>query len=162
MRAVLQRVTRASVSVDGEVISSIKKGLLILIGVAEGDTAADAARVAKKAAELRIFSDKEDRFSISLLRSGGEALVVSQFTLLADVRRGRRPNFAGAAKPDVAEPIVAAFAAALRELGVAVAKGRFRSYMQVSLENDGPVTIVLDTAEMDRPRRGSHASQQKG
>ena len=152
MLAVLQRVTRASVSVDGDEISSIKSGLLILVGVATGDQQRDAERLAKKAADLRIFGDDQDRFNISLVESGGAALVVSQFTLLADVRKGRRPSFVAAAKPEEAAPLVDAFAQALRDLGVEVAMGRFGNYMQVSLENDGPVTILLDTADLDRPR----------
>ena len=153
MRVVLQRVTSASVSVEGEIVSSIGPGMLLLVGVGDGDSAEDAARIAKKAADLRIFSDDQDRFNVSLLESGGEALVVSQFTLLADVRKGRRPSFVAAAQPDEALPIVDAFAQALRALGVQVATGRFGTYMQVSLENDGPVTIILDSAELDRPRR---------
>ncbi len=153
MRVVLQRVTSASVTVEREIVSSIGPGMLLLVGVGDGDSAEDAARIAKKAADLRIFSDEQDRFNVSLLESGGEALVVSQFTLLADVRKGRRPSFVAAAKPDEALPIVDAFAQALRDLGVQVATGRFGTYMQVSLENDGPVTIVLDSAELDRPRR---------
>ena len=163
MLAVLQRVTRAAVAVDGETISSIDVGLLVLVGVAQGDRPEDAVKLAKKAADLRIFSagsnDKADRFSVSLLDSGGEALVVSQFTLLADVRKGRRPSFVAAASPDEAAPLVDAFAQALRDLGVAVQTGRFGSYMQVSLENDGPVTIILDTADLDRPRRGGQTRQ---
>ena len=159
MLAVLQRVTRASVAVDGETIASIKAGLLVLIGVAQEDRPEDAVKLAKKAADLRIFSDEDDRFSVSLLDSGGEALVVSQFTLLADVRKGRRPSFVAAASPDEAAPLVDAFAQALRDLGVAVQTGRFGSYMQVSLENDGPVTIILDTADLDRPRRGGQTRQ---
>ncbi len=155
MRVVLQRVNSASVSVDGEVISSIGPGLLLLVGVADGDTEGDAQRVAEKAAGLRIFRDEEDKYNLSLLESGGEALVVSQFTLLADVRKGRRPSFTGAAKPEDAAPIVDAFSDVLRGLGVSVSKGRFREYMQVNLENDGPTTIILDTAELDRPRRSS-------
>ena len=155
MRVVLQRVNSASVSVDGEIVSSIGRGLLLLVGVADGDTAEDARRVAKKAADLRVFRDEDDKYNLSLLESGGEAIVVSQFTLLADVRKGRRPSFTGAAKPDDAAPIIDAFSNALRALGVDVGTGRFREYMQVRLENDGPTTIILDTAELDRPRRSS-------
>jgi D-tyrosyl-tRNA(Tyr) deacylase len=155
MRAVLQRVKRASVSVGGEVVASIGPGLLILVGVAAEDTPEEAARIAKKAADLRIFSDAQDKFNVSLLETGGEAIVVSNFTLFADVRKGRRPSFAGAAAPADAAPIVDAFADALRGLGVNVGTGRFGNYMQVSIENDGPVTIVLDTEDLDRPRRAS-------
>ncbi|MEX2159460.1 MAG: D-aminoacyl-tRNA deacylase [Dehalococcoidia bacterium] len=153
MRAVLQRVTRASVSVDGEVLASIGPGLVVLVAVAIGDTPEGAQRLARKTAELRIFAAGDNRFEGSLLDTGGVALVVSQFTLLADVRKGRRPSFANAAAPDVASQLVDAFAAALRELGVSVAEGRFGAHMVVELENDGPVTIVLDTADLDRPRR---------
>ncbi len=160
MLAVLQRVTRTSVTVDGDEISSIGSGLLILVGVATGDQQRDAERLAKKAADLRIFGDDQDRFNISLVESGGAALVVSQFTLLADVRKGRRPSFVAAAKPEEAAPLVDAFAQALRDLGVEVAMGRFGHYMQVSLENDGPVTILLDTADLDKPRRGGQARRQ--
>ena len=134
MLAVLQRVTRASVAVEGETISSINAGLLLLVGVAAGDTREDAAKLAKKSADLRMFgdvadrfsggsSDKADRFSVSLLDTGGQALVVSQFTLLADVRKGRRPSFVAAASPDDAAPLVDAFAPTLRELGVPVEDG---------------------------------------
>lgn len=153
MRVVLQRVTRASVSVDGEVISSIGPGLLLLVGVGEGDDDADAKRIAAKCAEMRIFSDDEGRINLSLLDTGGEALVVSQFTLLADVRKGRRPSFDAAARPETAEPVVEAFAEELRRLGVATQTGRFGAKMAVDLVNDGPVTIVVDSADLDRPRR---------
>ncbi|HUF53398.1 MAG TPA: D-aminoacyl-tRNA deacylase [Dehalococcoidia bacterium] len=153
MRVVLQRAARASVSVDGETIASIGPGLLMLVGVSEGDNAGEAARIAGKCAEMRIFSDDEGRFNLSLLDTGGEALVVSQFTLLADVRRGRRPSFDGAARPKIAEPIVEAFVAELRRLGVGTQTGRFGAKMAVELVNEGPVTIVVDSAELDRPRR---------
>jgi D-tyrosyl-tRNA(Tyr) deacylase len=153
MRAVLQRVTRAAVTIDGETVGTIGPGLVVLLGVARGDGPAEARRLATKTAELRIFADDESHFSRSLLETGGAALVVSQFTLLADVRKGRRPSFAAAAPPDEASRLVDAFAEALRELGVSVATGRFGARMLVELENDGPVTIVLDTADLDRPRR---------
>jgi D-tyrosyl-tRNA(Tyr) deacylase len=154
MRVVLQRVRQASVAVDDEVIASIGRGLLLLVGAAEGDDDAEARKLAVKCAEMRIFSDEEGRFNRSLLDIGGEALVVSQFTLLADVRRGRRPSFVGAAAPEAAEPLVEAFAAALREAGVPVQTGRFGAKMMVSLVNDGPVTVVVDSEAMERPRRG--------
>jgi len=153
MRAVLQRVSRATVAIEGETVAAIGPGLLLLVGVAQGDGPEEARRLATKAAELRIFADGEQRFSRSLLESGGEALVVSQFTLLADVRKGRRPSFVAAATPEEASGLVDGFADALRALGVRVAAGRFGAHMQVELENDGPVTIVLDTAELDRSRR---------
>ena len=154
MRAVIQRVLRAAVRVEGETVGSIGPGLLVLVGVAEGDGPEQARRLAEKTSELRVFSDDEGRFNRSLVESGGEALVVSQFTLLADVRKGRRPSFTRAAAPEVASGLVDAYAAALRELGVRVAAGRFGAHMVVELENDGPVTLVVDTDDLERPRRG--------
>jgi D-tyrosyl-tRNA(Tyr) deacylase len=153
MRAVLQRVTSASVTVEGSPVASIGPGLLILLGVAQGDTEEHARKLAAKAAELRIFAGQEGRFDRSLIESGGEALVVSQFTLLASTRKGRRPSFSNAAKPEEAEPLVEAFANALGSLGVATQTGRFGAHMLVSLENEGPVTLVLDTEELEKPRR---------
>ncbi len=169
MRAVLQRVTRASVSIDGEIVGSIGPGLLVLLGVADGDTPGHADRLAAKVVGLRVFADPSTslkagspaphRFSRSLAESGpdgqaGEALVVSQFTLLADVRNGRRLSFLDAAAPDVAAPLVERFSDALRALSVRVATGRFGAHMLVELENDGPVTLVIDTADLGRSRRG--------
>ncbi len=153
MRVVLQRVSKASVSVDGDLAASIGGGLLLLVGIAQGDTEAEAKRLAQKCVEMRIFPDDHGRFNLSLLDVRGEALVVSQFTLLADLRRGRRPSFAGAAAPEVAERLVEAFSSAIRDAGVRVETGRFGAKMAVELVNDGPVTIVLDTADLDRPRR---------
>ena len=154
MRVVVQRVSRASVSVDGETVASIGRGLLLLVGAAQGDGEKEARRLARKCAELRIFSDAEGKFNLSLLDVGGEALVVSQFTLLADTRRGRRPSFVGAAAPETGEPLVEAFSAAMREEGVPTQAGRFGAKMTVELVNEGPVTIVLDSADFERPRRG--------
>ncbi len=154
MKAVIQRVTEASVSVGDETVGRIGPGLVVLLGVAQGDTATDACRLAEKTAGLRIFSDAEGRFNLSLLDTGGEALVVSQFTLLADSRKGRRPSFTGAAPPEEAKPLVGEYENALRRLGVRVAGGRFGAHMQVEILNDGPVTIILDSAELERPRRG--------
>ncbi len=154
MRIVVQRVASASVTVDGESVGAIGRGLLLLVGVAAGDDAALAQRLAAKCAEMRVFSDDAGTFDQSLLDAHGEALVVSQFTLLADTRRGRRPSFTDAAAPDIAAPIVDAFVAALRALGVSVATGRFGAKMAVSLVNDGPVTILIDSDELDRSRRG--------
>jgi D-tyrosyl-tRNA(Tyr) deacylase len=154
MKAVIQRVACASVAVDGETIASIGPGLLLLVGVAEGDDEAEAKRIAGKCAELRIFSDDDGRFNPSLLDTGGEALLVSQFTLFADIRRGRRPSFDAAARPETAEPLVGAFAAELRRLGVATQTGRFGAKMTVELVNDGPVTVIVDSADLDSPRRG--------
>ncbi len=155
MRIVLQRVARASVTVDGETVGTIGRGLLLLVGVAVGDDEATARRLAAKCAEMRLFPDDAGRFDRSLLDISGEALVVPQFTLLAGVRRGRRPSFTAAAAPDIAAPLVDAFADALRAAGVPVAAGRFGAMMQVELVNDGPVTVVVDSAELDRPRRGA-------
>jgi D-tyrosyl-tRNA(Tyr) deacylase len=154
LRIVLQRVTRASVRIDGETVGAIDGGLLLLVGVADGDDEATARRLAQKCAEMRIFADDEGRFNRSLLDISGAALVVSQFTLLADVRKGRRPSFTDAAAPEVASALVDAFADALREMGVRVESGRFGAHMEVELVNDGPVTIVLDSGDLDRPRRG--------
>jgi D-tyrosyl-tRNA(Tyr) deacylase len=154
MKAVIQRVSRASVEVDGQGVGVIGRGLLVLLGVAQGDAADDARMLAQKTAEMRIFEDAEGRFNLSLLDIAGEALVVSQFTLLADTRRGRRPSFTDAAPPEAAAPLVREFEDALRALGVTVAGGRFGAHMQVDLLNDGPVTIILDTTDLQRPRRG--------
>ncbi|MCI0815003.1 MAG: D-tyrosyl-tRNA(Tyr) deacylase [Chloroflexi bacterium] len=154
MNVVLQRVAGASVTVGGEAIASIGPGLLLLVGVADGDDEQESRRIAAKCAEMRIFSDDDGRFNLSLIETGGEALVVSQFTLLADVRRGRRPSFDAAARPEAAEPLVAAFAEELRRLGVETRTGRFGAKMSVDLVNDGPVTIVIASADLDRPRRG--------
>ena len=154
MRAVLQRVHSARVLVDGEVVGAIRRGVLVYVGVAAGDTTTEAEWLAGKLAVLRIFASEERPIDHSLLDVGGAALVVSQFTLLADTRRGRRPSFTGAAPPEVAEPLVGAVVEALRVSGVEVATGRFGAMMQVESTNDGPVTIVLDSADRERPRRG--------
>jgi len=145
MRALIQRVSRASVSIDGSIVGEIGAGLLILVGVARGDGINDALRLARKTAELRIFADEAGRFDRSLLEIGGGGMVVSQFTLLADTRRGRRPSFTGAAAPAEAAPLVQRFAANLGELGIEVQTGRFGAHMLVSLENDGPVTVMLES-----------------
>ena len=146
MRAVCQRVSRAQVTVAGDAVASTGSGLLVLLGIADGDAAADAERMAGKVARLRIFEDKEGRFAQSLLDLGGEALVVSQFTLLADSRRqkGTRPDFSGAAPKEQAEPLYERFCEALESEGVPVQRGVFGAYMAVELVNDGPVTIILD------------------
>ena len=147
MRALLQRTTGASVRVDDEVVATIGDGLVILIGVGPDDDEATADALARRVAELRIFRDEEGRTNRSLLDVRGEAVVVSQFTLFADTRRGRRPGFTGAAPPDQAERLYRRFAAALSDLGVRVETGRFGAEMAVELVNDGPFTIWLDTAE---------------
>jgi D-tyrosyl-tRNA(Tyr) deacylase len=139
--------------VEGETVGAIGRGLVVLLGVAGGDTPDEADKLARKTAELRIFPDAAGRFDLSLLDMGGEALVVSQFTLLADMRRGRRPDFTAAAQPNDAEPLVERYASALRQMGVPVATGRFGAHMQVEIHNDGPVTILLDTLDLSRPRR---------
>lgn len=144
MRAVVQRVSRAEVRVDGSVVGRCGHGLLVLLGVARGDAAADAIRLAGKIARLRVFPDDEGRFDRSVVDGGGGALVVSQFTLLADTRKGNRPSFTAAAAPDEAAPLVDAFCDALRAEGLQVATGLFGAQMEVELVNDGPVTIVLD------------------
>lgn len=154
MRAVLQRVHSARVLVDGEVAGAIDRGALVYVGVAEGDTNAEAEWLADRIAGLRIFPSEDRPIDRSLLDVGGAALIVSQFTLLADTRRGRRPSFTAAAPPEVAEPLVDAVVDALRASGIEVATGRFGAMMQVESTNDGPVTIVLDSADRDRPRRG--------
>ena len=154
MRAVVQRVRSARVLVDDAVVGAIEGGLLIYVGVAAGDTPAESAWLAQKLAALRIFAGAERALDRSLLETGGAALVVSQFTLLAETRRGRRPSFSAAAPPEQAEPLIEAVVAALREQGTCVATGRFGATMLVESENDGPVTIVLDSADRDRPRRG--------
>jgi D-aminoacyl-tRNA deacylase len=140
MKAVVQRVARASVTPGG----TIRAGVCILLGIADGDDETAVVRLAGKIARLRIFPDDDGKFDRSLLDTGGAALVVSQFTLIADTAKGNRPSFGGAARPDVAEPLYERFCAALRELGVAVATGVFGAKMDVELVNDGPVTIVLD------------------
>ena len=145
MRAVCQRVSSARVTVDGAITGEIGLGLVVLLGVAQGDDAPVAERLASKVARLRIFGDDRGKFDRSVVDVGGSALVVSQFTLIADTRKGNRPSFAAAAPPDVAEPLYERFCAALRKGGITVATGVFGAMMAVELVNDGPVTIVLET-----------------
>ena len=145
MRALLQRVSRAEVRVDGEVVGAIERGLVVLLGVGRGDGEAEAHRLARKIAKLRIFEDTDGKMNLALTDVGGGALVVSQFTLYAETRRGNRPGFAAAAPPDVADELYETFTAALAERGVPVRTGTFRASMEVDLVNDGPVTIWLDT-----------------
>jgi D-aminoacyl-tRNA deacylase len=144
MRAVCQRVSAARVSIDGAVAGGIATGLCVLLGVARGDGEEEAVRLAGKVARLRVFPDDEGRFDRSLLDTGGAALVVSQFTLIADTAKGNRPSFSGAAPPEEAEPLVERFCAELRALGLPAETGVFGAHMAVELVNDGPVTIVLD------------------
>ena len=151
MRLVVQRVTRAAVSVEGTTIGSIGRGAVVLVGIGSGDTDEIVDRMAEKLAGLRYFEDADGRTNVSIADIGGSFLVVSQFTLLADVRRGRRPGFSGAALPDAAAALVERFVVRLRALGFEVATGRFGATMEVELVNDGPFTLVLD-AERDLPR----------
>jgi D-aminoacyl-tRNA deacylase len=144
MKAVCQRVASARVSVEGRAVGEIGAGLCVLLGVAQGDGEEEAVRLAGRVARLRVFPDDEGRFDRSLLDAGGAALVVSQFTLIADTAKGNRPSFSGAAPPDVAEPLVERVCAELGALGVPVETGVFGAHMAVELVNDGPVTIVLD------------------
>jgi D-aminoacyl-tRNA deacylase len=144
VRAVVQRVSSARVVVEDDVVGEIERGLCVLLGVAQGDGEAEVERLAGRVASLRIFENEGGRFDRSLLDVGGAALVVSQFTLIADTAKGNRPSFTDAAPPERAEPLYEAFCAALRELDVEVATGRFGARMAVELVNDGPVTILLD------------------
>jgi D-tyrosyl-tRNA(Tyr) deacylase len=144
VRLVAQRVSRASVFVGGTVHASCEHGLLVLLGVAVGDSAEDAVRLARRVSRLRVFENDDGRFDRSLVDVGGSALVVSQFTLIADTTKGNRPSFAAAAPPEIAEPLYARFCDALAAQGVEVTTGVFGARMEVELVNDGPVTIVLD------------------
>jgi D-tyrosyl-tRNA(Tyr) deacylase len=147
MRAVLQRVTQARVVVADETIGAIQRGLLVLLGVARSDTAADVAWLADKVAALRIFNDAQGKMNLSVADVQGAALVVSQFTLYGDCRKGRRPSFIDAAPPEIAIPLYEAFIQALQAQGLPVATGRFGAMMQVELVNDGPVTLILDSTD---------------
>lgn len=147
MRALIQRVSQASVVVEGATVGAIGAGLLVLLGVGHADGPAEVQTLASKIANLRIFTDAAGKFNLSLLDVGGAALVVSQFTLFADTRRGRRPSFVDAAAPEQAAPLVEQLCAALGALGIPVASGRFGAHMDVTLTNEGPVTIWLDTAQ---------------
>lgn len=153
MRALVQRVSKASVSIEGGTVASIEQGLVVLIGVGKGDSEQDAQYLADKIANLRIFSDEADKFNLSALDTQGEILVVSQFTLLADTRKGRRPSFTDAAPPEEAEPLIDKFVQFLQAAGLKVQTGRFRQNMLVEIHNSGPVTIFMDSEERLRPRR---------
>ena len=148
MRAVIQRVKSASVTVEGEVVSEIRVGLLVFLGVAQEDTPADVDYMASKIANLRIFEDDEGRMNLSILDIGAEALVVSQFTLYGDCRKGRRPSFIHAARPEKANPLYQAFMDEISRLGVPVKAGIFQAMMDVELINDGPVTMMLDSNKL--------------
>lgn len=148
MRAVIQRVKSASVTVEGKVVSEVNKGLLVFLGVAQEDTPADVDYMAGKITNLRIFEDDEGLMNLSVLDVGGEALVVSQFTLCGDCRKGRRPSFIDAARPEKADPLYQAFMDEISRLGVPVKAGIFQAMMDVELINDGPVTILLDSNKL--------------
>lgn len=148
MRACVQRVSSASVTIDGQVVGKIASGLVVLLGVAEGDTAADAEFMANKLIHLRIFCDENDKMNLSLLDTRGEMLVVSQFTLLGDCRKGRRPSFVDAAPPEDAHALYETFVSLVEETGVRVATGTFQAMMDVALVNDGPVTMLLDSRKL--------------
>ncbi len=147
MRALIQRVQRGAVRVDNETVGEIGTGLVILVGVTPADDAEDVEFLANKIANLRIFEDEAGKFNLSALDTNAAMLVVSQFTLYADTRRGRRPDFIAAARPEQAEPLIEAFATRLEALGLQVARGRFRAKMLVEIYNDGPVTIWIDSKE---------------
>ena len=153
MRVVIQRVSRARVTVEAETTGEIGPGLLVYLGIGPDDRDHEVEWLTTKVAELRIFPDDQGRFDRSVTDIGGSVLVVSQFTLYADTRRGRRPSFIDAAPPEVAAPLVEAVMAALRDRGLMVAGGRFGAHMLVDAVNDGPVTIVLDSVDRERPRR---------
>ena len=148
MRAVVQRVSRAEVRVDGEVVGRVERGLVVLLGIAVGDTAEAGKALAEKIANLRIFDDAQGRMNRSLLEAGGAVLCVSQFTLYGDCRKGRRPSFDRAASPEAARALYEDFVASLRALGVAVETGKFQAMMDVELVNDGPVTLLLDSEKV--------------
>lgn len=151
MRVILQRVTWGSVTVHGHIVGAIEHGFVALVGVTHGDTLQHADLLAKKTAHLRVFADADDKMNRSVLEVGGGILVVSQFTLYADTRRGRRPSFTDSAPPDSASPLVDAYIEALRHEGVAqVESGVFGAMMQVAIHNDGPVTIILDTRDYEK------------
>ena len=154
MRALVQRVVGASVLVEGREVGRIGPGMVVLLGVARGDDEADARYLVDKIANLRVFSDEKNRFNRSALDVGAEFLLVSQFTLCADTRKGRRPDFTQAAPPQEAQRLYEFTVDLFRQTGMRVATGRFQEHMRVRLENDGPVTILLDSADRQRPRRG--------
>lgn len=147
MKALIQRVSKASVSVDGEVVGKIGRGFVVLVGIASQDTERDIDYLVDKIAQLRIFPDKDGKFNISALEIGGEMLLISQFTLLADTRKGRRPSFVGAAPPQQAEALFNLFVDRMRRTCLKVETGRFQAHMLVEIHNDGPVTIMLDSKE---------------
>ncbi len=151
MRALLQRVTYGSVSIDGEVVGEIGPGVVILLGIRQGDTEEDVAYLAQKCVNLRMFADENGNLNRSLLETGGEALIISQFTLYGDTRKGRRPSFTEAARPEVSEPLYDQFVEAVRRYGVRVATGRFGAMMLVKIHNDGPVTLLVESKPKNVP-----------
>ena len=153
MRALIQRVTKASVVIADETVGEIGSGLVILLGVSKEDEAADAKYLVEKISDLRVFADDENRFNRSALDVGAEFLVLSQFTLYANTRKGRRPDFNQAAGPEEANHLYEYAVQLFRDAGITVATGRFQEYMLVALKNDGPVTLMLDSADRQRPRR---------
>ena len=154
MRALIQRVTKASVAIGNAITGEIGPGLVVLLGVSKEDDEADVGYLVEKVSNLRIFADDENRFNRSALDVGAEFLVISQFTLYGDTRKGRRPDFNQAAGPEEAERLYELAVQLFENAGITVATGRFREHMRVSLENDGPVTLMLDSADRQRPRRG--------
>ena len=153
MRALIQRVARASVTVEDQEVGAIGPGLLVLLGVSNEDTEEDAQYLVDKTANLRIFADQQNRFNLSALDTGADLLVVSQFTLYGNTRKGRRPDFTRAAPPDLAQRLYEHTVNLFQEKGLHVATGVFQEYMQVTLQNDGPVTLMLDSADRHRPRK---------
>ena len=147
MKVLLQRVTRASVTVSGELLGSIAAGLVLLVGIAKGDSRKDAQYLAQKTVGLRIFADAENKFNLSVQDIGGELLIISQFTLLSDARKGRRPSFSDAALPAEAEKLFNDFVNEVKKSGLRVQTGRFQAHMQVEIHNDGPVTVMLNSKE---------------
>ncbi len=152
MKALLQRVTKASVTVNDEVVGRIGHGLVVFVGVANGDNEEDAQYLSQKIVEMRIFTDADGKFNLSLLDTSGELLAVSQFTLMASTRKGRRPGFTDAAPPEIAESLFNRFVELLKTSGLRVETGRFQQHMQVEIHNDGPVTIMIDSRERLNPR----------
>ena len=155
MKAVVQRVSQARVTVSGEVVGAVSAGLVVLLAIGNGDGEEEAKWMARKLAHLRIFEDDAGKFNRSILDVGGQLLLVSQFTLYGDARKGRRPSFSGAARPEVAEALIQRVSTLLTQLGLSVSSGRFQEHMLVEIHNDGPVTILLER-EPARPGRQSH------
>ncbi len=151
MRTIIQRVSKASVTVDGKIVAQIARGFLILLGITSTDGEPEAMYLARKIGGLRLFEDTEGKMNLALGDVGGSALIVSQFTLYADVRKGRRPSFTDAARPEQAQPLYERFCQLVENEGISVQKGVFQAHMQVALVNDGPVTLWLDTAELLHP-----------